>query len=279
MQYKHRIVTESNRLIKNISQNELKGCFAAAALTVFLYFLLTSQVRQFFVLFVSIGQQTLSGSALGPYAKLFPSGIKVSTLASSYSLLTSGAFVSGLCGFYLPLFRKKQADPVMVFSGFETPMRYIKSIEIAIVRELLTAAGLMVFIVPGIIVLIRTSQANYLLMDDPSKSGMQCIRESWNLMRGNSMRYFSLALSYLPWMLAAAIPYGALVFYAPKNHVLLFALTTACYIPISIALAYVLTGATAFFDHLTGHLIVDRADRSVWPENSGTPESRNGQTF
>lgn len=267
MQYQHRMVTESNRLIKNISQNELKGCLGAVILTVFLYFLLTAQVRQFCVLFVSIGQQTLSADSLGAYAKMFPSGVKVSTLASSYSFLTGGAFTSGLCGFLIPFFRKKKADPVMIFSGFETPMRYIKSIEIAIIRDLLFAGGLMMFIVPGVIFLIRTSQANFLLMDDPTKSGMQCIRESWNLMRGNSMRYFSLALSYLPWMLLSAVPFGALVYYSPKNHILMFLLTTACYIPVSAALAYVLTGAAAFFDLLTGHLVVDR------------PENRNARAF
>ncbi|WP_409336058.1 DUF975 family protein [Eubacterium sp. F2] len=258
MTYKNRIVTESNRLIMNISRSELRGRFGLVMLAVFLYFLLTAQVRQFFILFIPLGRETLNTAALGAYAKYAASGLKVSSLASSYDLLTQGAFVSGLCGFLLMFFRQQSTDPVMVFSGFETPMRYIKSLEIKIVRDVLTICGLMLFIVPGVIFAIRTSQANYLLMDDHSKTGMQCIRESWQLMRGNSMKFLGLVLSYLPWLLASALPFAMLLYFSPKNHVILFLLTTACYIPLSASFAYLLTGITAFFDLMTGHLVIDR---------------------
>jgi uncharacterized membrane protein len=258
MTYKNRIVTESNRLIMNISRSELRGRFGLVMLAVFLYFLLTAQVRQFFILFIPLGRETLNTAALGTYAKYAASGMKVSTLASSYNLLTEGAFVSGMCGFMLLFFRREKTDPVMVFSGFETPMRYIKSIEIMIVRYVLIIGGMMLFIVPGIIFAIRTSQANYLLMDDHSKTGMQCIRESWQLMRGNSMRFFSLLLSYLPWLIVSALPFAMLLYFAPKNQIALFLLTTACFIPLSASTAYLLTGLTAFFDLMTGHLVIDR---------------------
>ncbi|MGN1383660.1 MAG: DUF975 family protein [Eubacterium sp.] len=258
MTYKNRIVTESNRLIMNISRSELRGRFGLVMLAVFLYFLLTAQVRQFFILFIPLGRQTINTAALGAYAKYAASGFKVSTLASSYNLMTEGAFVSGMCGFLLMFFRREKTDPVMVFSGFETPMRYIKSIEIMIIRYVLIIGGLLMFIFPGIIFAIRTSQANFLLMDDHSKTGMQCIRESWQLMRGNSMKFFNLILSYLPWLILSALPFAALLYYSPKNHVLLFLLATACYIPLSASLAYLLTGVTAFFDLMTGHLVIDR---------------------
>ncbi len=258
MQYQNRKVTESNRLIKNISRSELAGYLFRVALAVFLFFMLSEQVRQLFTQFVPIGRQVISAGRLGIYARYFPSGVQVSTLASSYGLLTGGALTSGLCGFMLEFFRKRNADPVLVLSGFATPMRYVKSIEIGILRSILVLFGLMLYIVPGIFFLLRTSQANYLLMDDPSKTGFQCLRESWALMRGNSMRLFNLWLSYLPYLILGSLPFVALVYLAPENDVVLFLLTCACFIPFSFVMAYVNTGLTAFFDLLTGRLVIDR---------------------
>ena len=59
---------------------------------------------------------------------------------------------------------------------------------------------------PGIIAYYRYSQAIYLLIDDPSKSPMQCIRESKAMMKGHKWELFVLDLSFLGWFLLASLP-------------------------------------------------------------------------
>ena len=64
----------------------------------------------------------------------------------------------------------------------------------------------MLLIFPGIIAAYRYSQAMYILADDPSKSPMQCLRESKAMMRGHKMELFRLNLSFLGWYLLASMP-------------------------------------------------------------------------
>ncbi len=65
--------------------------------------------------------------------------------------------------------------------------------------------GMLLFI-PGIIAAYRYSQAIYILVDDPTKSPMQCIRESKAMMRGHKMELFKLNLSFFGWYLLASLP-------------------------------------------------------------------------
>ena len=60
--------------------------------------------------------------------------------------------------------------------------------------------------VPGIIAAYRYSQAVYILVDDPGKSPLQCLRESSQMMRGHKMELFKLQMSFFGWYLLAAMP-------------------------------------------------------------------------
>ena len=59
---------------------------------------------------------------------------------------------------------------------------------------------------PGIIAKYRYRQAIYILVDDPSKSPMQCIRESKAMMKGHKWELFVLNLSFIGWLLLASLP-------------------------------------------------------------------------
>jgi uncharacterized membrane protein len=60
--------------------------------------------------------------------------------------------------------------------------------------------------IPGIIAAYRYSQAIYILVDDPTKSPMQCLRESKHMMRGHKMELFKLNMSFFGWYLLGALP-------------------------------------------------------------------------
>ena len=64
----------------------------------------------------------------------------------------------------------------------------------------------LLLVFPGIIAAYRYSQALYILVDDPSKSPLQCLRESKAMMRGHKMELFRLNLSFLGWYLLASLP-------------------------------------------------------------------------
>lgn len=71
---------------------------------------------------------------------------------------------------------------------------------------LFVALWSMLLIVPGIVAAYRYSQAIYILVDDPTKSPMQCIRESKHMMVGHKFELFKLNLSFLGWHLLASLP-------------------------------------------------------------------------
>lgn len=72
----------------------------------------------------------------------------------------------------------------------------------------------LLFLIPGIIALMRYSQALYILAEDPSKGIRQCVNESKAMMKGHLWEYFVLNLSFIPWILLTYITCCIAVFYA-----------------------------------------------------------------
>ncbi len=60
--------------------------------------------------------------------------------------------------------------------------------------------------VPGVIAAFRYSQAIYILLDNPDKSPLQCIRESSDMMRGHKAELFWLDMSFLGWYILGMFP-------------------------------------------------------------------------
>ena len=81
-----------------------------------------------------------------------------------------------------------------------------KVIALTILRALLVFLWSLLLFVPGVIAHYRYSQAMYLLVDDPTKSPLQCLRESRQLMDGHKGELFELDLSFLGWYLLGAFP-------------------------------------------------------------------------
>ncbi len=62
------------------------------------------------------------------------------------------------------------------------------------------------FFFPGIIAFYRYRMAPYLLMNNPKKAEIQCIRDSKKFMKGNKWKLFSLDLSFIGWWFLTVIP-------------------------------------------------------------------------
>lgn len=77
---------------------------------------------------------------------------------------------------------------------------FFKGISIRLIRLALVAAGLMLFVVPGVIIRIAFSQVEFLLLDNPDKSVFWIFRASWLLMRRRMLEYLALRLSFAGWI-------------------------------------------------------------------------------
>ena len=83
---------------------------------------------------------------------------------------------------------------------------FVKIILLNILTAVFITLWSMLLFVPGIIAAYRYSQAIYILADDPTKSPMQCLRESKAMMRGHKMELLKLNLSFFGWYLLASLP-------------------------------------------------------------------------
>ena len=132
----------------------------------------------------------------------------------------------------------------------------------------------MLLVVPGIIAAIRYSQAFYVLADDPDARPMECIRRSKELMNGNKGKFTLLTLSFLPWLILAALPAGIVrsqminvgTIYDLAD--LAQRLDRVSMQPVVVLLSmlplfvhvYILASTACFYDLACGNLVVEHGD-------------------
>lgn len=122
------------------------------------------------------------------------------------SLLLGGVISVGLSKFLLDMATKREeARFETLFSKFNI---YLKTLGLNVLITLSIIAGTILFIIPGIIVGLMFSQAYYILAEDNSKSIMECLNESVNLMKGHKWELFYLELTFIGWWLVCGITLG-----------------------------------------------------------------------
>lgn len=122
---------------------------------------------------------------------------------------------AGLLIFILNSVRRNSPCFGNLMDGFSI---WFKVLLLELLKTVFISLWSMLFIVPGIIAVYRYSQAMFILIDDPSKSPLQCIRESKEMMRGHKAELFKLDLSFLLLFLLTLLPlvgYGFRVWSIP----------------------------------------------------------------
>ena len=94
---------------------------------------------------------------------------------------------------------------------------YIRIVAIMFLRDLFTFLWALLLIVPGIIKSYEYRMIPYLLAENPELSVSEAFGMTKKIMNGNKMDTFVLDLSFLPWILLAAMTCGILsvVYVAP----------------------------------------------------------------
>ena len=128
--------------------------------------------------------------------------------ASAYAInallvLVMSVVSAGFVLFLLNTIRGRSPSYGNLLAGFGF---FFKIILINALAALFIWLWSLLLIVPGVIAYYRYSQAIYILLDDPTKSPLRCLRESKELMRGHKGELFALDLSFIGWYLLRLLP-------------------------------------------------------------------------
>ena len=239
------IVRETSSEIRAIARNALRGSWPMGVVGYFVYYVMTSTIPALLAML-------LPSASMYYYNEILEQNIALSYVANLYTTILIGAFTLGLCSFMLAFFRKKDINPGYIFNGFEY---FIKAFGLMIVVGFFTFLWSLLFLVPGIIAAVRYSQAFYVLADHPEKGIMECMNETKYLMNGNKSKFFCLCLSFIGWLILAAIP-GTFIPYTFFNSGIMGIILTVIFdIPNMFVMAYLYTARTAFYDLVTGNLV------------------------
>ena len=96
--------------------------------------------------------------------------------------------------------RKKDTSVGYLMHGFKVTF---KTVAIGLLTGLAVALGSVFLVIPGVILSLMFSMSVMVLMDDPDKGAIACMKESARLMSGHKWRLFKLYFSFILWMIAA----------------------------------------------------------------------------
>lgn len=130
-------------------------------------------------------------------------GIWGSLILLAVSLMNS-VIAAGYQWYCMLVSRNIKAGVGDIFDAFGI---FFKVIWLGIVAGVFVFLWSCLLIVPGIIASYRYSMALFILLDDPDKGALQCIRESKALTAGYKGALFVLDLSFIGWNLLTIVPF------------------------------------------------------------------------
>lgn len=122
-----------------------------------------------------------------------------------YGPLTFGYILALAC-----LADRKECKIDLLFKGFN---RFVDTFVAGLLYTLAVGIGTCLLIVPGIILACGFSMTFFIMVDDPTVSGVDALKQSWNLMMGHKWDYFVLMLRFIGWILLCCITCGILTFW------------------------------------------------------------------
>lgn len=121
------------------------------------------------------------------------------------SLLLTGVAQLGHARYCLNLIDRSGAVFEDVFSGIP---RFVDALVMHLLRTVLTAVGMLLFVVPGIILTYSYAMAPYILAEDPACTASEALRKSRMMMQGHKLELFWLELTFIGWEFLAAFTLG-----------------------------------------------------------------------
>lgn len=107
----------------------------------------------------------------------------------------------GFMSFVLKTVRGQERQVGTMLDGFPLVLRILAKY----VVQLLILVPCFLVIVPGYMLFYAYRLSDYLLLDRPELSPIECLRESRRLMKGHKLELFRLDLSFLGWILVSGL--------------------------------------------------------------------------
>lgn len=155
------------------------------------------------------------------------SGKEISTyFVSTIVFFVIYLFISTILQFGYSSYCLKVAnrDSSMSYGDLFSALRYLlKALGLTIMMMIFILLWSLLLVIPGIIAAYRYSQAVFIMVENPDKGIMQCIRESKEMMVGHKMEYFILEISFFFWMLLGNFTCGLAYIYVYPYMTVTFA--------------------------------------------------------
>lgn len=227
------VVTESCKNLRALAREVLRGKWKAASIATIVY------------VFAMAIPVSIINLAFGDENGL-------SLMGDVYTLLVTGSFTIGYTMYCLSLFRGERAHVGQIFYGFEI---FFKALGLFVVTSIFIVLWTLLFIIPGIVAAYRYSMAFYIMADHPEYGIMQCINESKKMTQGNKMKIFLLSLSFIGWIILAAIPAGIVAgLVSMVSPAMVEIATLVALIPEAVLTVYMMIAETAIYEMASGRL-------------------------
>lgn len=223
--------------LRMFGRKALTGRWVPATFILFIAFLLGANNSSFNVSYRS--HDKISDQLAALDLNLPPETLKELTLwfwimaiaLSLVAIVVGSVLRIGLSKYFIDLQDGKDVSFKTITEPFSS--QYIQAVVARILVSVLTTIGIILLIFPGIIIKYGFALVPYLMADDPTLSAIDAMKKSWELMRGQKLRLFTLRLSFIGWMLLALLFFFAII-------------------PIYVVLTYMESTMAAFYLEVVG---------------------------
>lgn len=129
----------------------------------------------------------------------------VAVVISVVGLILGGVIEIGKARYHLNLIDGAAARFDDLFSAFP---QFLAALVMNLVRQVLVSLGMLLLVIPGVMLTFSYAAAPYIMAQDPECEGLEALRRSRELMKGNRMDLFLLDLSFIGWDLLSLLTLG-----------------------------------------------------------------------
>ncbi|ERJ12823.1 DUF975 family protein [Haloplasma contractile] len=168
--------------------------------------------------FEVIKQETkdaLVGNRMMLFLVLFVNMLIVGALSQiGIGILIEPVFMGGTFLVCTVILKERKVDFNLLFHYFKDLNHAAKLLAVYLLNLLIVFAGLLLFIIPGIIFSYQYSQAVYVMADNPEMKVWEAMKKSKELMVGHKLELFVFYLSFIGHVLLIIITFGLYAIYA-----------------------------------------------------------------
>jgi uncharacterized membrane protein len=120
-------------------------------------------------------------------------------------LIIGGPLLLGWTIFFLALARKEEAQLAQLFEGFQN---FTRALVTYLLMALFILLWTLLFIIPGIVACLSYAQTFFILAENPQMEGLEVLRKSKSMMKGNRWKLFCLFWRFFGWFLLGLLSLG-----------------------------------------------------------------------